>query len=422
MLSIMRNVVVASFLSAAALPLAADWPGFRGPSRQGIASQPLPVQWTAKDIAWRAAIPGEGWSSPIVWKDRIFVTSATENGASCRVVSLNRRTGKILWDREVFRQEVKRKENKNSYATPTPVTDGKAVYAVFGSGGFAALDFNGKTLWTNLDYPHYSQHGLGASPILFEDLLIMPRDGSSETGDLKLGWQKPWDQSFLLALDKNTGKQRWKGKRGLSRIAHVSPNVAVVDGKPQIVSAAGDVVQGFDARTGELVWTGRSQGEGVVPSIVVAPQMVFAASGFEKPTIRAFRLGGGKGDITATHLAWEQSKGVPMISSMVFAPPRLYSVTTAGIVFAFDAAHGEVLWQGRIGGNHSASPILAGDKIYFASEEGEITVVEAGSEFKVLARNQVDGRIQSSPAAVGGVLYVRTDKELLAIRGAGAKR
>ncbi|MDX2150014.1 MAG: PQQ-binding-like beta-propeller repeat protein [Bryobacteraceae bacterium] len=405
-----------------ALPLLAHWPGFRGPSRQGVAPAPLPVTWDDKDVAWRTPIPGEGWSSPIIWENRVFLTSATDGGASCHLLSLDRATGKILWDREVFRQEIKRKEGKNSYATPTPVTDGKKVYAVFGSGGIAAVDFAGKVLWTNLDFPHYSQHGLGASPVLHENLLIMPRDGSSESGDLKVGWQKPWDQSYLLALDKRTGKLRWKGKRGLSRIAHVSPNIARVGGKWQIVSGAGDVVQGFDAQTGELVWTARSQGEGVVPSIVIGQGLAFSASGFEKPTIRAVRLGGGKGDVTATHLAWEQTKGVPMISSMVYVAPHLYSVTTAGVAFCLNAATGEVVWQGRVGGNHSASPIASGRLLYFLSEEGEVTVLEAGPEFKVLGKSKLDGRIQASPAALPGWLYVRTDKELIAIPAAPARK
>jgi outer membrane protein assembly factor BamB len=399
------------------LPLLAEnWPCFRGPSRQGLsAERGLPVAWTASQgVAWKSDIPGEGWSSPIVWNNRIFLTTATGQGQSARVLCLDTKEGKILWDREVFRMTPKQKEKKNSYATPTPATDGRRVYAVFGDGGVAALDFNGRIVWVNRDYPHYSQHGLGASPVLAGGLLIMTRDGSSETGEKRVGWQIPWDKSFVLALDAATGKQRWKTGRGLSRIAHVTPNILMENGRPVLASGAGDVVQGFDLRTGELLWTGRSQGEGVVPSIVLGEGLVFSASGFEKPAIRAFRPG-GRGDVTKTHLAWEQTKGVPMIPSFLHIAPHLYAITTNGVASCIRAATGELLNQVRIGGDHSASPVSAEGRIYFTSEEGDITVVAAGPEMKVLAVNKMNERIQASPAISSGRIYIRTASRLYAI-------
>ena len=195
---------------------AEDWPCFRGPTRQGVSSEKgLPLRWSGtSNVKWKTAIPGEGFSSPIVSGDRLFVTSTTDGDESCRVVSLDRKSGKVLWDREVFRQTLTNKERRNSYATPTPVTDGKVVFAAFGGGGFAAVDFDGEVVWTNHDFPFHSKHGLGASLLLHEDLLIMPRDASSKGPDIKVGWQIPWDKSFVLALDKKTGDLRWKGKEG----------------------------------------------------------------------------------------------------------------------------------------------------------------------------------------------------------------
>ena len=169
----------------------------------------------------------------------------------------------MLWDTLVFTQTLKRKEGRNSYATPTPVTDGARVYASFGDGSFVAVDvLNGKVVWTNRDYPFYGQHGLGTSLVLYRDLVIMARDGSNEGDDKALGWQTPWDQSFVIALDARTGRQRWKASRGLSRIAHVTPIVARIGTRDVLISPAGDVVQAFDLGTGARLWSVREHRRG----------------------------------------------------------------------------------------------------------------------------------------------------------------
>ncbi len=214
---------------AAATPAAADnWPAFRGPTGQGHSREiRLPVTWSsAEGIAWKAVVDGESWSSPIVWEGRVFLTTAREQGRACHVLALDRRTGKVLWDTKVFTQELKRKEKKNSYATPTPVTDGRRVFAAFGDGSFAAVDAGtGAVVWTNRDFPFYSQHGLGSSVVRHRDLVIQARDGSSEGADKGVGWQTPWEESFIVALDARTGTLRWKASRGPSRIAHATPIV-----------------------------------------------------------------------------------------------------------------------------------------------------------------------------------------------------
>lgn len=357
-------------------------------------------------------MPGEGWSSAVVSAGRVFLTTATEEGASARVLCYRASDGRLLWDKEVLRQKTLRKENRNSYATPTPVADGKRVYAAFGDGSFVSLDYSGNLIWSNREYPHYSQHGLGASPILEDGLLIMPRDGSSDGEDKKLGWQKPWDQSYVVALDARTGKQRWKTSRGLSRIAHVTPNVAVVKGRKLIISGAGDVVQAFDHKTGELIWTGRSQGEGVVPSVVIGDGLAFTCSGFEKPTIRAFPLD-GRGTVEPR---WEQTKGVPSMSSLLHAGGFLYSASANGVVTCLRASDGELVKQERIGGEHSSSPVFAGGHIYFTAEDGEVTVMKAGPALEIAAKNRMDERTQASPAFVEGRIYIRTAGRLYCIR------
>ena len=392
-----------ALLSLAAAPPSTDWPCFRGPSRQGLATTgTIPVQWDKP--AWSVDVPGEGWSSPVVAHGRVILTTATESGHSCHVLAYDAVSGKLLWDREVFRIQPGFKEAKNSYATPTAVADAKRIYTVFGDGSFAALDYSGKLLWLNRDYPHYSQHGLGASPILANGLLIMPRDGSNDQEDKKLGWQIPWDRSFVVALDAATGKQRWKTGRVSSRIAHASPTLL----GSRVISSAGDVVQAMDAVTGSLLWSARSEGEGVVPSAVTGGGLIYTCSGFGKPTIRAHHEDGTP--------AWEQTRGVPMISSLLYHDGLLYSITQNGIAWCFRASTGEVVWQGRVGGSHSASPILANGHLYFSSEEGEVTVIAAGPEFRVVARNALGDKMQASPAVSGGTLYLRTQSRLLAVR------
>ena len=269
-----------------------NWPRFRGPTGQGTSTEKnLPVSWSlSENLAWRVAVPGIGWSSPIVWEDRVFLTSATEDGASGHVICIDRHGGEILWDKEVLRQSPSRKESKNSHATPTPVTDGKLVYAAFNGGKLVAIDFAGNIAWTKQDISFFSKHGLAVSPILYKDMLILPFDGNSDK-DLKIGYLTAWDGAFILALDKKSGREMWRAKRGLSRQGHVTPLVIDVDGKLQLISAAGDVVQGFDPDSGQRIWTVQSQGEGVVPSIVYGQGLVFTSSGFGAPRFgRSVRL------------------------------------------------------------------------------------------------------------------------------------
>lgn len=423
----LRLLLASILLTASAATVSAEnWPQFRGPTGQGISSEKnLPLRWSAaSNVAWRTEIPGQAWSSPVVWGARVFVTTTTENGTKCRVLCLDRDSGKILWNTPVVEQVPLRKEGKNSYATPTPVADGERVYAVFGDGSMAAVGFDGAVAWTNREVQFYSRHGLGASPIVHGDLLIMPFDGSNRvreagqwpnnSAEEQLGWRTPWDKAEVVALDRRTGKRVWTGRRGKSRIAHATPVVMREGGRELLVSIAGDAVQGFDLKTGERLWTVYSQGEGLVPTPVTGDGLIFAASGFEKPTVRAVRPG-GSGDVTATHIAWEQKKGVPNQPSLLYFASRLYGITDGGIAHCFDAKTGDIVWQERVGGNFSASPVLADGRIYFLSEAGVTTVIEAAPQFKVLATNPLDEKCQASMAVSGGRLFIRTEKALFCI-------
>lgn len=400
---------------------AENWPQWRGPTAQGISKERgLPLAWSAEsNVVWKVAIPGEGWSSPIVRSDRIFLTTATDNGQSLRVISAHRDDGRILWDKEVFTQTPRRKEARNSYATPTPATDGARVYAVFGDGSFVAMTYSGEIVWTNRNYQFYSQHGLGASPILHEGLLIMSMDGSNEGEDKKLGWQTPWDKSYVVALDTKTGKEKWKTSRQMSRISHGSPVIWGSLGGDYVISEAGDVLQMFHAKRGELVWTSEVLGEGKAPSMVIGDGVAFTAGGWGgKETIKAWNLAAHfRGKLGETNLVWEQKKGMPKVPSMIYLSPHLYAITDGGIATCMNGKTGEIVWQERVGGNFSASPVAADGKIYFLADDGTMTVIEAGKEFKVLAKNSlgVGEKLQASPALSQGSIYIRTAQNLYRI-------
>ncbi len=398
----------------ACVPVSAEnWTRFRGSNGQGVSSETnLPVEWSAtENVVWKTSIPGNGWSSPIVYDDHVFLTTATDEGKSCRVICVNREDGDIAWEKEVHRQETGTKRAQNSYATPTPVTDGKKVYAVFADGAVVAVDFKGELAWKNSDIKFHSLHGLGASPILAGDQLIMPFDGNSPE-DRKIGWKVPWDKAVVLSLDTATGQVRWKGKRGKSRVGHVSPILA--DDGAQVVTAGGDRVQGHDVKSGERIWTIYSQGEGVTPSPAVGERMIFTSSGFEKPTIRAIRMG-GKGDVTETHIAWEQNKGVPAIPSLLYVSPYLYTITRDNILHCIEASTGKLVWLKRLTGVHSASPVFADGRIYVLSENGVTLVLRPGSKYDEVARNSIDERCLASMAVSQGHFYIRSSQHLYCI-------
>ncbi len=415
----MRPTLLILTLAAAT---GADWPGFRGPTGQGTSPEAgLPTAWGATDnIAWKVPIDGAGWSSPVVAGGRVFVTTATDGGKSCRVLAFDAVSSKPGFDVEVHRQELKRLESRNSPATPTPVVAGGRVFAAFNDGTLVGVDaLTGEVAWANRDFPYYSQHGLGSSPVAYRDLVIMAYDGSSEGPDKLVGWQKPWDKAVLVAFEQSSGKVRWKASRGQSRVGHATPVLVSHGGRDVLVSPAGDVVQGFDPATGERLWSVKAPGEGLVPSVSAANGLAFSASGFGEPTLRAIRLG-GSGDITTTHVAWKDRRRVSMMPSMIADGNRLYVVTDKGDASCLEAATGKVVWEERLGASFSASPVLAGGHMYCLSDAGETFVLRAADRYELVARNPLGEAAQASAAVAGGHLYLRTKATLWCV-GAGAK-
>jgi outer membrane protein assembly factor BamB len=389
---------------------AEDWPQFRGPTGQGQSvERGLPVEWSeSHNVRWKTPVPGRGWSSPVVAAGRVWLTTAvtSRSGASLRAVAFDVETGREVVNVEVFHTRNAELLNaKNSHASPTPIVDTDRVYVHFGADGTAALTTTGDIVWkTRLAYQ--SQHGNGGSPVLFGDLLIMSCDGS--------------DDAFVVALDRQTGKVRWKApRRHPFDQAYSTPLVIQVGGRDQVVSIGAFRAAAYDPHSGREIWR-VSYGDGFsnVPRPVFGHGLVYIATGFQQPSLLAVRADGA-GDVTTTHVAWTLRRGAPLTPSPLLAGDELYVVNDGGIATCLDARSGATHWVQRLGGGgYSASPVLADGRIYFLSEGGVGTVIAPGKEFRKLATNTLEGETLASMAVSAASIFIRSDSHLYRI-GAG---
>lgn len=408
----MRVCILAILVAFAGSPAGAqDWPAFRGPDGQGRSSESaLPLEWSeTRNIGWKTALPGLGWSSPVVAAGRVWVTTAVEQrGISLRVMAFDVATGKELVNVEVFKiGGFARDINpKNSWASPTPIVDGDRVYVHFGADGTAALTFTGDIVWKN-KFDYQSQHGAGGSPVVYGDLLIFSCDGS--------------DVAFVVALDKRTGKVKWKtNRRGPWDQAYTTPLVIKVGERDQLVSVGAFRAASYDPLTGKEIWrVNYDDGFSNVPRPVYGHGLVYIATGFQQPSMIAVRAD-GTGDVTKTHVAWKLQRGAPLTPSPLIVGAEFYMVNDGGIATCLDAASGTVIWQQRLGGTYSASPVFADGRIYFPAEQGVTTVIAPGREFRRLATNPLDGGLLASIAVSGGSLFLRTDSHLYRIAASAA--
>ena len=395
--------VLVLLVSTASASAQGDWPQFRGPGGQGHSDERgLPLEWNEhKNIAWKTPIPGLGWSSPVVANGKVWITTAVEQrGWSLRLLAYDVATGKEAVNVEVFKIPYDRRaiNPKNSWASPTPILDGDRVYVHFGADGTAALSTSGEIIWkTRFEYQ--SQHGAGGSPILYGDLLILNCDGS--------------DVAFVVAVDKNTGKQKWKTNRGFpADQAYTTPLMIRAAGRDQLISAGAFRARAYDPLTGKEIWRVRyDNGFSNVPRPVFAHGLVFIATGFQQPELLAVRPD-GTGDVTRTHVAWSLKRGAPLTPSPIVVGDELYVVNDGGIATCIDARSGVSVWQQRLGGTYSASPVFADGRIYFLAEQGATTVIVPGKEFRKLAINVLDGGLLASMAISSGSLFLRTDSHL----------
>jgi outer membrane protein assembly factor BamB len=391
-----------------ALPIAAqDWPQFRGPTGQGVAESGggLPIEWSpTKNVAWKTPVAGRGWSSPVVAHGRVWLTTAVTDrrDTSLRLVSFDAESGRAAQDVEVFRvRKTDLLNAKNSHASPTPVVDGERVYVHFGSEGTAALTLDGAIVW-KARYGCETQHGNGGSPVRYAQLLILTCDG--------------FDAAYVVALDARSGKEQWKtSRRQPWSQAYATPLVIRVGDVDQLVSPAAFHAAALDPATGREIWRVRyDDGFSNVPRPVFGHGLVFITTGFQQPVLLAVRPD-GQGDVTRTHIAWRLARGVPFTPSPIVVGDELYMVSDAGILTCVAIDTGAIVWQQRVPGGYSASPVLADGAIYLQSEEGDTIVFRPGRTFQGLAVNHLDGPVLASMAVAGRSFYIRTADHLYRI-------
>jgi len=413
----MARVALAPFMAGAFLLLlttglgAGQWPQFRGPGGQGVSdSARAPVEWSeTSNVAWKVPVPGLGWSSPVVADGRVWLTTATEDdprkddAVSLRLLGYDESTGRELVNVVVFTVRTSAEINpKNSWASPTPIVDGGRVFVHFGAEGTAAITTSGEVVW-RARFPYQSQHGGGGSPVLHDGLLVFNADGS--------------DSAAVIALDAGTGKVKWRRDRRVPYDqAYSTPLVIRVKDRDQIVSAGAFRATAYEPGTGREIWR-VTYGDGFsnVPRPVFSNGLVLIATGFQQPSLLAVRPD-GSGDVTKTHVAWRLARGVPLTPSPIAVGGEAYLVTDGGIASCVEIATGATLWQQRLGGTYSASPVLAAGHLYFSSEQGVTTVVQPGREFRRVARNTLDGSLLASMAVSGEAIIMRSDSSLYRLR------
>lgn len=402
-----------------ALVRADNWPQFRGPGADGRATVAgLPVKFgESENVRWKTAISGKAWSSPVIWGDRIWVTTATEDGRELGAACVNAETGRIIHQTTVFKiAEPQFCHPMNSYATPTPVIEAGRIYLHFGSHGTACLDTaTHAVVWSRQDLPCDHYRGAASSPVLAEDLLVLTFDGV--------------DVQYLTALNKTTGKTVWKRDRNITydtdtkdyHKAYSTPALIRVDGRVQLVSPSAGATIAYDPKTGEEIWRVRSGGMNAAALPLFGHGMVFstsAAGGFQLFATRP----DGKGDVTDSHVAWKFAKTVPSRSSPVLADGKLFMISDNGMISCVDAQSGQAVWQKRVKGAFSASPLLADGKIWFFGEDGEVPVIAAAGDYQSLADNHLGDGFMASPAVYQNSLILRSRKHLYRVDSAVPSR
>jgi outer membrane protein assembly factor BamB len=382
------------------------WPRWRGPTGQGIATGAYPDTWSdTENVLWKVELPGQGNSSPIVWKDQLFLTTAYGAGRRRSILCLDRQDGKRLWEAFAPAAEPERVQKKNGYASGTPCTDGERIYAYFCNQGLLCVDMAGKQVWHHSFGELDAYHGSACSPLLCRERVIVFQDHRSPSG------------SFVAALDKRTGKVLWRTARR-EQVGWGSPVAVRVGDQDEIIVSSQLRVCSYDAQTGQELWSCDGNLFEVTPTPVVGHGLVFCCSGRTGPTL-AIRPG-GKGDVTRSHVAWQAGSGSPFIPSPLLDGDYLYMVNDiVSVARCHEAKTGKELWRERLGraAKHgfSASPVAADGKVFFTNEAGETYVLAAGPEFKLLHVNRLNEPTLASPALVDGRWYFRTDRHLLCI-------
>jgi len=417
----MRLVVL--FFFVAGLIRAENWPGWRGPSGDGVSNgKGIPTKWSStENIAWRIAIPGEGHSSPIVWGDKVFLTSSLTEKNRRILLCLDRLSGQTVWQRDVVQSPPETIHRLNSRASGTPATDGRQVYVTFmraegdkviapnvgserlitpGKIIVAAYDLDGNEKWKTNVGDFVSAHGFNTCPVLFEDLVILNGD---HDGD-----------AYLVALDRQSGRERWRTRRENKTRSYVTPIIREINGCTQMILSGSLCVASYDPRNGKRHWIVDGPTEQFVASVVYDGKYVFATGGYPERHTLAIRPG-GKGNVTDTHIAWRTTRGAAYVPSPIISGRYLLMVADSGIASCFEARTGKRYWMERLPGGHSPSPVSADGLVYFVSDQGVTTVIRPSETFAVIAKNELGEPVSASPAISQGQIFLRTHQHLYCI-------
>ncbi|MFA5190641.1 MAG: PQQ-binding-like beta-propeller repeat protein [Verrucomicrobiia bacterium] len=394
---------------------ASEWPCWRGPQLDGVSDETnIPTRWSSgtngtQNIAWKVAIPGTGHSSPIIWGDRVFVTTYVPDGDKRMLLCLDRRSGKTLWERTVLTSPPEKMNRLNSYASGTPATDGQRVWVAFLQKPnivIACYDMEGKELWRKSPGTFASKHGFCSSPVLYKDLVILNCDQD--------------DVAWIVAYEKNTGVERWRTDRPNRTRSYCTPIIVEAAGKTQMVLSGSVCVASYDPATGKQHWLMDGPTEQFVASPVFAEGVFFISGGFPERHFVGIRPD-GTGNITQTHIAWRHkldAKVVSYVPSPIVCGPYFFIVSDMGHASCLEAKTGKILWTEKLGRHHWPSPVRAGNLLYFLDDDSNIHVIKAGPKFEQIAVNPLGEEKEScyaSPSISRGQIFIRTLTNLYCI-------
>ena len=395
----------------------ANWPDWRGPTGDGRSdATDLPLKWSeTKNIVWKTRIHDLGYSTPVVWGDQVWVTTATKDGRTLYAVCIDLNSGRVVHDVEVLHpKKPQRIHRNNSYATPSAVVEKGFVYVHYGTHGTACLDSErGKVLWRRTDLNCDHMQGPVSSPVLFGDLLIVHLEGT--------------DVQFIAALSKKTGDTVWRYDRPEELYGHIepvflrkayhTPVLVEVDGRTQLVSNGALLVTGHEPQTGKELWRVLYRDDNTISRIVSGHGLFFINCGGSPNNTRLWAVRqGGAGDVTESHVVWKMEDDVPLASSPVLVGDLLYTLSDRGMLICLEAMTGKRVWSERLDGQYGASLLYADGRIYISSKEGKTTVIEPGRKFRTLAVNELDGFLGASPAVAGTSLLLRTKTHLYRVQ------
>ena len=398
--SVMSLVI---FLSG--VVLAENWPGWRGPRGDGTSMEKnVPLRWSeTQNVVWKVSIPGKGHASPIVWGRHIFVVTAIKVKKQRILLCLDRKKGKILWQRVVLESPPERINSLNSYASSTPATDGQRVYVSFLDRDkmfVATYDFDGNKVWEVRPGVFSSMHGYCSSPVIWKDKVIVNGDHDGP--------------SYIVALSRATGQTIWKTPRPNRTRSYCAPIIRQIDGRNQMVLSGTKCVASYDPDTGEQHWLIDGPTEQFVASLVYNGELLFMTCGFPDRFIQAIRPD-GRGNVTDTHVLWQKDRDCSYVPSPIAFGPYFLVVADNGVATCFEAKTGKSCWRERLGPHYSASLVSANGLVYFLSDKGVMTIVKPGEELDIVARNELGENTYASPAISDGQIFLRGAKHLYCI-------